>query len=136
MVAANVQKRFAEIIQDCVRSGNYTIGIGEDLGIEKPETVFDPQLGQPEFEIELNSGGRPNLLWPKGKFQGIEIWKDSDGTGFKFLDKDFNPDYLDKSALPAAGTSAVWKYKMIYLFQDEQVGNWSEEVVITVYGNV
>jgi len=136
LVAANVQKRFAEIIQDCVRSGNYTIGIGEDLGIEKPETVFDPQLGQPEFEIELNSGGRPNLLWPKGKFQGIEIWKDSDGTGFKFLDKDFNPDYLDKSALPAAGTSAVWKYKMIYLFQDEQVGNWSEEVVITVYGNV
>ena len=137
LALANVQKRFGEIIQDCVRSSNYTKSIGEDLGIEKPETVFDPQAGQPDFEIELNSGGRPNLLWPKGKFQGVEIWKDnSTGQGFKFLDKDFNPDYLDKSDLPAAGTSAVWKYKMIYLYKDEQVGNWSEEVVVTVYGNV
>lgn len=30
-----------------------------------------------------------------------------------------HPDFMDNSALPAAGTAVVWKYKMIYLFNDE-----------------
>jgi len=134
-VVANIQKRFARLIQDCVNSSNYTKSIGEDLGIEAPTTPFDPNTGKPKFKIEFSSGGQPDLIWKKGKFQGVEIWKDT-GTGLKFLDKDFSPDYIDKSPLPAAGVSAVWKYKMIYLYKDEVVGNWSDEVSTTVYGNV
>lgn len=56
--------------------------------------------------------------------------------GFIKLDRDFNPDYIDKTPLPAEGISAVWKYKMIYLYKDEVVGEWSDEVTTTVYGNV
>lgn len=134
-VTANIQKRFSRLIQDCVNSSNYTKSIGEDLGIEAPVTPFDPNTGKPKIKTEFSSGGHPNLIWKKGKFQGVEIWKD-DGTGFKKLDRDFNPDYIDKSALPDAGKSAVWKYKMIYLFKDEVVGSWSDEVTVTVYGNV
>jgi len=35
-------------------------------------------------------------------------------------------DSWDTAALPAAGTSAIWKYKAIYRFNDEQVGQWSD----------
>ena len=44
------------------------------------------------------------------------------------------PDYLDTAALPAAGTSAVWKYKAIYRLNDEQVGQWSDIASISVMG--
>jgi hypothetical protein len=38
--------------------------------------------------------------------------------------------------LPPQGTSATWKYKMIYLINDEPVGNWSDVVSVTVSGEV
>jgi len=134
-VEADIQSRFARIIQHCVDSTNYTPTIGEDLGIEAPVTVFDSNAGKPVFKIGYSSGGYPNLAWKKGKFQGVEIWKNS-GSGYVKLDRDFSPDYIDKSPLPALGTSAVLKYKMIYIYKDEVAGAYSDESVITVYGNV
>jgi hypothetical protein len=135
LVAANIDERFRRLIQKIVAHQSYTTTIGEDLGIEKPKTVFDPQTGKPVFKIIFSSGGQPQLVWKKGQFQGVEIWK-STGAAFTKLDRDMKPDFIDKADLPAAGTSAVWKYKMIYLFNDETVGSWSDEVVVTVYGNV
>jgi hypothetical protein len=44
------------------------------------------------------------------------------------------PDYLDTFALPAAGASAVWRYKAIYRLNDEQVGQWSDVATIGVMG--
>lgn len=136
VVTANCQKRFAELIQDCVKSSNYTVAIGEDLGIEAPVTPFNPADGQPVIKKLYSTGGLPGFSWKKGKYQGIEVWINT-GAGWKYLDKDFNPDFVDKQTpLPPAGTSAVWKYKAIYLFKGEQAGQWSEELSITVYGAV
>ena len=36
--------------------------------------------------------------------------------------------------LPAAATSAVWKHKGIYRFHDEQVGQWSDVLSVSVMG--
>jgi hypothetical protein len=63
---------------------------------------------------------------------GPEIQVDR-GTGvFAYLATDTMPDYLDTAALPAAVASAVWKYKAIYRFNDEQVGQWSDVASISV----
>jgi len=44
-------------------------------------------------------------------------------------------DFTDKiSQLPAPGASAIWKYRAIYLYKGEQVGQWSETVSVTVHG--
>ena len=134
-VAANVEGRFRSLIQRIVHSPAYTTAMGEDLGIEAPVTPFDPQQGKPSFSISLSSGGHPNLKWVKGKFQGVEIFKNT-GNGWQRLDKDFSPDYIDKSPLPAPGQTANWSYKMIYLYKDEVVGSYSDEVSITVTGEV
>ncbi len=137
IVAANVQDRFSKLVQRIKGSTNYTKSIGEDLGIEVAHTPFDPQLGKPVFKTTYSSGGHPHLIWKKGKFQGVEIWVDrNDGKGWVKLERDFHPDYTDKSPLPATGQTAVWRYKMIYLYQDETVGEWSDDATMTVYGSV
>jgi hypothetical protein len=65
---------------------------------------------------------------------GIEIFVDRGDGVFVFLDMDTVPDYLDKSPLPASGTSVVWKYKAIYRLNDQQVGQWSAVASISVMG--
>ena len=57
------------------------------------------------------------------------------GTGtFAFLAIDTVPDYLDTTPLPAPGAGAVWKYKAIYRLKDEQVGQWSDVISVSVMG--
>lgn len=134
---ALVDASFSDLVKRIKGSPKYTKTIGEDLGIEVAHTPFDPQLGKPVFKTTFSSGGHPHLIWKKGKFQGIEIWvtRKTGGTWEK-LDRDFNPDFTDKTQLPPAGTSEVWSYKMIYLYKDEVVGDWSDVASVTVQGSV
>jgi len=78
--------------------------------------------------------GRPNLKWSKGTMQGIDFYVDRGSGTFVFLARDTEPDYLDTAALPAAGQSAVWKYKAIYVLHDEQIGLWSDVISQAVMG--
>jgi len=57
----------------------------------------------------------------------------NDGNGFVFLVINTEPNTTTLPA-PAPGTDAVWNYKAIYRFHDEQVGQWSDVVSVTVGG--
>jgi hypothetical protein len=57
-----------------------------------------------------------------------------DGKSFVFLAVDTVPDYTDTAPMPAAGQSAFWNYKAIYLQGDDRVGQWSDAVSIPVAG--
>ncbi|MDI1318023.1 hypothetical protein [Flavobacterium sp.] len=48
------------------------------------------------------------------------------------LDKDLHPYFINKSELPPAEESAVWKYRALYLYNYDQVGLWSDIVTISV----
>src|ERR1035437_7582848 len=84
----------------------------------------------------------PSPQSTKVKFQGVnqgraalELGVDrGDGKGFVFLAMDTIVPYVDTAALPAAGQSALWKYKGIYLQADERVGQWSDIVSLAVNG--
>jgi hypothetical protein len=135
MPSGDIIRRFRALVQRITHMNTYTPAIGYDLGIEASVKVFNPSLGKPVFYIEYVSGGLPQLCWPKGNYDGVEIWKDA-SNGFFKLDRDIRPNYIDKSPLPPAGITAIWKYKMIYIINDEPVGLWSDVVSITVYGEV
>jgi hypothetical protein len=63
----------------------------------------------------------------------IEIWVDhGDGANFVLLTMNTEPNTPDDSPLPSAGTSAAWKYKAIYHYQDAQVGQWGDVISVTV----
>lgn len=53
---------------------------------------------------------------------------------FTFLATDTQPDYLDNTPLPPFGQTVVWAYTMTYLINDEEVGEWSDIVFVTVTG--
>ena len=134
---ANIQGQFADLIQDCVRSKNFTTDMANALGILKPSSPFNPQDGKPVIKVKSAEGGHPLLHTQKGNYQGWELWKDrGDGKSFVKIKEVLHPDYLDLDPLPALGASAVWKYKAIYIYKDKQAGSWSDEATITVYGHV
>ena len=72
------------------------------------------------------------IIWTKGHFDGVEIWKGKDGLTFSKLDKDIKPDYIDKSDLPEATKAEKWYYKLIYFIDKDQVGQFSDVQSIAV----
>jgi hypothetical protein len=115
---------------------SYTPADGLDLGIVGNQTVLDLVNIQPKFSIRLVAG-KPEIVWAKQNMSGIEIYKSTgEAPDYVFLAFDSNPNYTDNSPLPAQGKSAVWKYKIIYKYKDEQVGKWSDEISITVTGAI
>jgi hypothetical protein len=132
-VPAGIFSRVSALAARIKKHPAYTEAIGQDLGIIGAEQSVDPTTVKPILELTLQAG-HPNVGWTKSGMDSLEIWVDR-GTGvFAFLTIDTVPDYLDTTVLPAAGASAVWKYKAIYRFNDEQVGQWSDVATIGVVG--
>jgi len=134
-VLAGIFEDMSNIVSDIKRSKKYNDVIGKDLRI-----IALPEAGggggdqpRPVLVVELQSG-RPNILWKKGKFDGIKIHVDRGSGKFEFLAIDTHPDYLDTYPLPELGKAEIWKYMAIYLKKDEPIGDWSEVVQITVTG--
>lgn len=133
MVPPNVEKRFRALSQQLKKHPNYTKAIGEDLMIEKPKTVVDPATAKPLLKLRI-MGALVEIIWLKSVFTSLEIWVSRNGAPFEFLTIDTTPNYIDTAALPPAGQSQIWKYKAIYRLRDLRVGDWSNEVSISVKG--
>ena len=132
-VPADIFGRAALLGTRIKKHSSYTDAMGQDLGLIGAEQTVDLVNIKPSLKVQMQAG-RPNLLWTKQGMDGMEFWVDR-GTGtFAFLAIDTVPDYLDTAALPAPGTGAVWKYKAIYRLKDEQVGQWSDILSVSVMG--
>lgn len=132
LVAPDIFGRITTLVARIKKHTGYTEAIGQDLGIIGAEQTVDPNSLKPVLKLVLQAG-RPNVIWKKQIADALEIHVER-GNGFVFLAIDTVPDYLDTAALPAAGASAVWKYKAIYRLADEQVGQWSDVSSISVMG--
>lgn len=133
LVAPGISFRFTSIANRIKAHVLYTTAIGQNLGIElSPAQKVDLDAAQPILKMVMRAG-KVNLDWKKGKFEALLIEKDS-GEGFVLLDKDLHPNFVDHSPLPEAGSSAIWKYRAMYLYGGEPVGQWSDIVTVTVSG--
>jgi hypothetical protein len=129
----NLQLKFSELMCACKYSKNYTAQIGDDLGLNVAVPSLDPNMYTPQIKIEYTDEGRPLLKWSKGAFEGVEIWKNSgSASGYQKMARCYGNNYQDNRDLPAK--CEVWKYSLIFLFRDEMVGNWSDEVSVIVQG--
>lgn len=105
---------------------------GKKLGIVGVDSQVDRIALKPELKGALDAG-RPKIGWKKGETDGINIYVDrKDGKGFIFLARDTEPDYIDTYVLPTGMNTAVWDYRGIYVMEDEEVGQFSESISITV----
>jgi hypothetical protein len=133
--AAGIEGRFRALVRLVKASPAYNSAIGKALGIEGSEQS-GPDLTTiaPDLTATL-SGGQVQVGWGwqgyGSKLDMIEILVDR-GNGFVPLAYDTTPGYTDTAPFPAA--PAKWTYKAIYRKGDSQVGQWSNEVSLTVGG--
>lgn len=113
---------------------NYSTADGEDLGIEGTQSTIDFNALKPTLKGRLVAGGHPEIGWKKQGMDGVEIQKMDEHGNWQYLAVDLKPNYTDNAPLPPTGSSAVWRYRAIYLYKDERVGQWSDVLVVTVAG--
>ena len=113
----------------------FTNAIGEQLQIAGTKTPApNLQDAKPTFKA-LPKVASVILDWVKGKFDGVVIeGRRGTETVFMFLDKDFKSPFEDTRPNLVAGQPEKRRYRMIYLLNDEVVGEYSDEVVITTKG--
>ena len=133
-VSPGVIARLAALAAHIKTNKNYTSAIGQDLWLIGSSQVVDTSTWKPILTIQ-NQAGHPIIVWTKGQASAIEIWVDrGDGHDFVLLTINTEPNTTDTTPLPAAGASALWKYKAIYHLHDELVGQWSDVISVSVSG--
>jgi hypothetical protein len=95
-----------------------------DLGIETPAKPAPEADAVPEFSLRFTAGGKMEVVWPKGPFDGVRLQIDV-GGGVIQNDIDLRPNYT-LNWLPPAGTSAIIKVRLMYIFKGNDTGNWSD----------
>ncbi|MEO7341727.1 MAG: hypothetical protein ABI073_12680 [Luteolibacter sp.] len=134
-VAPGIEARFRALVREIKSSSGYNAAIGIALGIEGSNKAA-PDLGTiaPKLTATL-IGGQIDINWGwqghSASLDMIEIHVNR-GGGYSLLTYDTTPGYTDTSPLPAAPVK--WTYKAIYRVGDQQTGQWSAEVSITVGG--
>ena len=132
-VEPGIFKRVAKFVQRLKSHPNYTENIGEDLGIIGGEMTFEPSELKPELKGDLDAN-RPKIVWKKGPFvDSIDLYVDRElNDNYVYLTNDSEPDYVDTYQMPPDVASVVYRYKGIYRIGDEQVGQYSDPITITV----
>ena len=144
---AGIEGRFRKRAAKAKADNNYTVGIGEACRFEASHGTFNPNSGAPTLKVDATHAGHPHIQFNKGRWQGGEIWKmviknggnnppipNPQDPSFVKLERVFGHDYIDPSELPANGATELWAYKVIHLYANEQVGEWSLVKFITVGG--
>ena len=132
-VSPGIILRLSALVARIKASKNHTEAIGKDLWIVVSKQIIDPTTWKPALGIKIQAG-HPIILWTKGNAAAIEIWVDRGDGHFSQLAINTEPNTTDNWPLPPAGTSAMWRYKAIYLLHDEQVGQWSDVISVSVGG--
>jgi hypothetical protein len=131
-VGPNIFGRATALVARIKTAPGYTDSIGQALQIIGADQTVDVTTMKPVITAQLDAG-QVDIGWTKQGMDGIELQVDR-GTGFVFLAIDTIPGYTDTAPMPAAGQSALWKYKAIYRQGDDRVGQWSDVVSIPVAG--
>ena len=127
-----VLTRLFTLIATMKLSGNYTVAIGTDLGIEGEEQA---EKATPKFTLALEQAQGHQVVrlrFFKYGHQGVHM-ETRRGTGtWEFLAIDTESPYLDERPLLAAGTPEVREYRMRFWDKGTPNGDWTEVLSITV----
>ena len=124
-VAYGCLDRLLTYITDKVmKSAAYTKAIGLDLGTEVSPTPAPPVNAVPDFSLRAAGGGKLEVVWKKGAFDGVKLQFDLGAAGMQ-NDTDLRPNYT-LNWLPAPGQTAIVKVRLMYILKGNDTGNWSD----------
>lgn len=110
---------------------SYTIADGENLGLEGAPVEFDLNTVKPRITEVVSLPDKVIIGWTKGSMQGVIVQRSLDGVTFNDVDKDFKSPWEDMSQ-NRTSTSEWRYYRLRYLYNDAQVGVYSEPVRVLV----
>ncbi|MDD5034664.1 MAG: hypothetical protein PHE55_07870 [Methylococcaceae bacterium] len=109
----------------------YTDALGALLQIVGPEDSTDYASLKPDLTATDQGGGNVVLGFSKLRTDGVNIYVFDEATGqFRFLARDTQPPYVDNRPLAVPGKPELRRYKAIYVLGDEEIGLFSDEVVV------
>lgn len=124
-------QRVGKMVKRIKAHPNYTDSIGERLDIIGSQMVVDYDTLKPSIKV-IHAGGKPIVKWKKGVADAIDIYVDhNNDNDWQLLTRDTIPHYVDKHPKPEGKDPVLWRYKAIYVVNDEQVGEFSSVVSIT-----
>jgi hypothetical protein len=110
---------------------SYTIADGENMGLEGAAVEFDLNTVKPRITEVVSLPDKVIIGWTKGSMQGVIVQRSLDGVTFNDVDKDFKSPWEDMSQ-NRTSTSEWRYYRLRYLYNDAQVGVYSEPVRVLV----
>jgi hypothetical protein len=117
-------QRFFTFVEDKLKkAGAYDTAIGNDLGIEAAAAAAPDATASPEFDIRETTGGKGEIVWPKGPYDGVRIEINRGAAGL-LTDIDLRPNYTI-NWLPATGQAVVIQVRLRFIYKGEDFGNWS-----------
>jgi hypothetical protein len=130
---AAVEGRERAIIRRLKSASGYTDPIGQALKIVGSEDSTDMTTAKVDLTATILAHGT-ELGFTKLKSDGVNLYTKRDGDAdFEFLAHDTVSPYVDNRPLLVPGKPEVRYYKAIYVVNDEEVGYFSDVVVVTVY---
>lgn len=112
---------------------SYTPALGEQLRIEGPEDTTDMMTtARPRLNATTKPHGVVELAFNKLKSDGVNLYNQREGdAAFMFLARDTSSPYVDNRPCLVAGKPETLKYKAIFVIDDAEIGQFSDEVVVT-----
>ena len=111
----------------------YTTEIGNLLAVIGTNETVDWTTAKPTLKL-VRDGQRIRVDWNKGQADGVAIFSRvaNASSGFTLLGTDMEPPFYDERHNNVDGTPELREYLAFYLVGDEQRGQKSDTVSITV----
>lgn len=117
-------------------NSGYTDAIGADLGVVGSGDTLDHDAYQAEIKgvTQIAPGQvRVDFGKAKGKVDGVNVYSRRQGASpWNFLARDTQSPYVDTTPLAQAGTPEIREYRIRAVIDDEEIGQYSVTLQITV----
>jgi hypothetical protein len=117
-------------------NGGFTNAIGADLGVTGSAAAFDPNAYKAQItSATVTAPAQVTIKFSKasGNIDGVHVYSRLQGQdNWRFLARDTIPPYVDTTPLAAAGKPEVREYRVRAVVNDEEIGDYSDTVQVTV----